>query len=239
MLLLSIAILILALLGYWFISQEKEVPKYGLALDGTTISLNYFNAPVKSKEDVYEWASTVSSSALSLNFNQYKSQLAKVKQFFTEDGWKKFQESLKDSGYLDEVKNNKLLITAINNKTPTIPRWGYLNGEIYWSVQVPLKLSIQSASQTVKKDRMVTMLIKLRTPKIPNDGGCGYQEVLNYLSDNLTILQMYQKGCGIRAFRSAGITDEQLLKAGYTNQQLRTNEGNGLNPLVVDSFYAY
>jgi intracellular multiplication protein IcmL len=234
--LLSFIMLLLVLVSMSYFSSYKTQSSYGVANDGTIFDINYFYAPIKSKNDIGEWAAQVSSMALSLNFNKYTEQLALLRPFFSDHGWKKYSEALTTSGYLDRVKKQKLYITAINNKLPMIPKWGYLkDGEFYWSVQVPQLLSIQTASQVQKKNRMVYMLIKLRPPVIANNNGCGYEKVWEYMKENMSIAQMYNEGCRVEAFRAAGLTNDQLSKAGFSAKMLSV-EGNGLSPMVVDSF---
>ncbi|HJN37779.1 MAG TPA: DotI/IcmL family type IV secretion protein [Gammaproteobacteria bacterium] len=234
---LSLIILMLFIACFSYYGSFENQKSYGVALDGTVIDINYLRAPIKSTEDVMQWAAMVSSKALSLNFSQYEEQMSQLRPYFTENGWQKYSEALTTSGYLDQVKKKRLYVTAINNKSPMIPKWGYINNgsEFYWKAQVPLILSIQTASETKKKNRMVTLLIKLKDPVIPNDNGCGYRKVWTYMKENLSIADMYKKGCRVRAFRAAGLTDDQLSAAGFSAKMLNV-DGNGLNPMVVDSF---
>lgn len=117
------------------------------------------NPPVTDRQAIH-WAADKVSDLLSLHFNKYAEQVSRRKNYFSGDGWSLYQHSLINNDVIKTIKNDGLIITAINKGTPRILQKYHLNGNVNWRIEILILQTIQGASDktiTVKKKVFVTV----------------------------------------------------------------------------------
>lgn len=140
-----------------FPSQPKY---YATTTTGVTVPLHSLSEPVVTKSYLVQWASLAAQNSYNLNFNDYKDQIQAESQYFTPDGFNKYQQALKDSGLLSQVIDNKLVMNAIVSGDVVIIKEFMSGGRHNWVVQLPMLVTFQSASQTKRMHVMVTMRVQ-------------------------------------------------------------------------------
>lgn len=172
-----------ALLGLWlmvaialFLSimiainvVSRRAPKfYATTSTGDVIPMQSLGEPVVSNKFLLQWAGQVARNAYNVSFVDYQSKLAQLKPFFTSDGWQKFSSAM-NAGVLNTVKNQKLEVSAIVDKSPVVLSTEEIHGYLNWLVQVHLLVTYTSASQTTQQHVLVNMQVQrvstLSTPK--------------------------------------------------------------------------
>ncbi|MFA0809410.1 DotI/IcmL family type IV secretion protein [Microbulbifer epialgicus] len=117
------------------------------------------NPPVTDRQAIH-WAKDKVSDLLSLHFKKYSEQIRRRRDFFVDDGWTLYQQSLIDNEVIETIKSEGLIITAINKDEPRLLEKYMLNGNINWRLEIPILQTIQGASDTsstVKKIVSVTL----------------------------------------------------------------------------------
>ncbi len=123
--------------------------------------------PVKSGSDMGEWAGSIVMNAATLNFFQLGEQLDKLKPYFTEKGWNAFRTAIDPT--LEVIIKKKLSSTAVLIGVPVPLMVGMYNGSYSWQFQMPVLISYESLSETVKQRQIVTVVIK-RVPVSKENG---------------------------------------------------------------------
>lgn len=143
---------------------------YASTTTGDVVPIESLSSPVVTMDFIRQWAETVARSAYSLDFLSYSKQLQNTQQYFTPDGWIAFQSALDASGLLNDIKANKLYLSAIANG-PVVVVNRYISGGRYtWDIQVPLLISFTSSNVVKKKQIYVSMTIK-RVPELEEARG--------------------------------------------------------------------
>lgn len=97
--------------------------------------------PYLAQSDLIQWVSNVVPKLFDYDFINYKIELQKNEQYFTENGWKAFLTML--SGYADysAIKNAKLFVNGVPSGAPFVLNQGLLERKYSWWVQMPLNIN--------------------------------------------------------------------------------------------------
>ena len=180
---LSFLILIIAII---YIINHPPQPKYfATYADGKLVPLIPLNMPNVSQAALLEWVNTAVISVNTYDFVNYRDQLQKASEYFTPEGWEAYLESLKASRNLNAVVEKKLVVSAFAKKAPSVVRSGSLDGVFTWTIQIPITVVYQSASQMSTQDLIVSLTVK-RISTLTNPNGIG---ITNYIADESNIQQ--------------------------------------------------
>ena len=167
--------IIAALVGYVFY-QQKNQPKptyFATTSDGKLIKLIALNQPNLQTNALLQWATEAGTAAYTFNFVNYRKALQDVRQYFTKLGYQNFLSALTGSRNLEAVRSKKLVVSSVPTGAPVVLKEGVTsNGRYAWQVQFPMLLTYQSASDSIKQNIVVTMLIT-RVPTLESERGVG------------------------------------------------------------------
>lgn len=108
------------------------------------------NAPLTQGDkriSVLEFANQAAVSAYSYDYMNYNNELAQTSGYFSKTAWRNFKLALDESGNLNNVIRNKLVVSAIETGAPLITeeRFHKYSRTHSWWVRVPLLVKYQSA----------------------------------------------------------------------------------------------
>ncbi|MBF13696.1 MAG: type IV secretion protein DotI [Legionellales bacterium] len=147
-----------------YLSDNKPRNFYFAARsDGVIIPIQPLSQPVVSQSQLTAWASSAIISVFSYDYLRYRSQLQESQQFFSPDGWREFSQSLKGSGNLITVLQQKLLLSAVPTGSAVITKSGLLNRVFTWQIQMPILVTFQSASEV----RSQSLLVNVQVSRVP------------------------------------------------------------------------
>ena len=129
------------------------------------VNLTTLDMPVKSVDEISSWAAQVGVSLFTVDFATYNTQYVRLEEFFTPVGWQGLQKAILTSGWLAALIDKKLTATAVLQHPPIVTKRGILNGVYSWSITYPILVTYESASETRKENRVVSMVIK----RVPAD----------------------------------------------------------------------
>lgn len=150
---------IFMVLLFYHIMYPIEPRYYGTITKGRTFPLTPLAEPNQSDSAVTEWANQAAVSAFTLDFVNYPQQLQQASQYFTQDGWIQFMNSLQQGNNIEQIRQKRLTVTAVAQNTPVILQKGVLNGSYSWRIQMPILITYQSASSIEQQTSVVTMLV--------------------------------------------------------------------------------
>lgn len=123
-----------------------------------------------SETSLLVWANTATVTAFTYNFVNYKTELQSISAYFTPEGWNAFKDALDNSGNLNAVIKNKLVVTAVAQGAPLILQEGIMNGVYTWKVQMPVLIEYKGALGSNVQHSIVTMLIARVKSTAPQNG---------------------------------------------------------------------
>lgn len=112
------------------------------------------NPPVTDRQAIH-WARDKVCDLLSLHFKKYPQQITRSKNYFVGDGWTQYQQSLVENQVIETIREEGLIITAINQETPRLLQKYLLDGKMNWRLEMPILQTIQGASDTPTTVRKV------------------------------------------------------------------------------------
>lgn len=169
----------LAVGAAWWAMSSKPEPRYFIAReDGGVIPIVPVDRPYLNDAAVLNFAVEAITNSLTLNFANWRSQLASATDFFERpNGWNNFLQALEGSGTLDLIRNRNLVSSVVANGAVIVDRGPDARGRYRWVVQVPITISYQSASEGRSESRLAELEIT-RLPTWQTSRGVGVTRVL-------------------------------------------------------------
>lgn len=163
-LLAAVFIAIMVLSGYIYLLVETQRLPDTYAFNKTQVApLVTQSLPRLSNEAVLVWASQAVSDIFTFNFAQdIDAHLKRVSNYFTEEGYAEYKDSLDSSGLLQDLTNKQLVYAANSCDIVSIENQRQVTIDdspiTVWYMEIPLLLQVQSNSPT-KLNRYVIKLI--------------------------------------------------------------------------------
>lgn len=160
-----------------WMSLDREKPDYYAALTtGEVIPLHPLSEPVLTNKFVMQWAGMTATSIFNLSFSDYQQQLQSLRAAFSDDGWEKLNNALKDSGMIDQIVNSRLILSAVISAPPVVLSEAIIGGRFTWRVQMLVLVTYTSASQQTQRTYVVTMDVQ-RVPTLDTAQGI---QIINF-----------------------------------------------------------
>jgi len=127
----------------------------------TLLPMTALQRPYISTTALLSWAAAALTASYSFDFLHINEQLENLKPYYTKTGYQSLVNSLKKSGQLQRIVNDRILSFAIATEPPILLSEGQYKGSYAWRVQMPMLVAYQGATESGKKQRriVVTLLI--------------------------------------------------------------------------------
>lgn len=163
--------LILTLLVY--MNTSKPADRYfATTADGRIMNLVPLDQPNMNPAALLSWVARAASEVMTFEFNGYQRQLQQSSRYFTKEGWESFTDALQKSRIIDSVTAQKQVVTAVPRSAPIVKQQGATNGKYQWVIQMPLKVTYASSTQSRADNLYLTLLVE-RVPSLENPDGVG------------------------------------------------------------------
>jgi len=157
--------------AYIFLIYNTPATRYyASTTTGEVIPIESLSEPVVTQDYIVQWSKLVVRSAYTFDFAHSDQQLQAVEPNFTPDGWASFLKAVQDSGFLDVVKQKRLMVSSVINGPPVILDQYIMNGVYTWVVQMPVLILFNSASDHMNRQFYINLTIK-RVPDLLNARG--------------------------------------------------------------------
>lgn len=166
---LALSTTVLAATTAWLAFSRPEPRYFATTSDGQLLPLVPLDRPHQSAAEVSNFAVKAVTTSLTYDFANYRADFNNALQYFTKPtGWNQFVEAVQKSQMLDLVQSRRLNTTAVANNA-VIVREGINERGVYeWMVQIPLRVTYQSASEVTGQNFMITVNIeRLQTYESP------------------------------------------------------------------------
>jgi hypothetical protein len=115
------------------------------------------------------WAQNAALQSFQFNPENIKTELAALKNCYTDQGWKAFNDALKTSGNLEAIQNNQLTVTSKVSGTAKVQNVQ----DKQWKVSMPLKVTYQNNDKQLLQALDVSLLIALN-----KSGALGIMQII-------------------------------------------------------------
>jgi len=183
--------LILILMGlvyfYFYEVNQKPPPRYfATNPEGTPLKPIPLTNANMDTNTLLLWATEAATSAYTFNFANYHKRLQETRNYFTHQGYLYFLKALKDSGNLDAVIKNKLVVYAkatgpaiLLKNSSTDPNF-HINDFYSWQVQIPMVLTYEGGETFIPPQNVILTMIVMRISQLESLSGVGIESfVLN------------------------------------------------------------
>ncbi len=160
---LLLSVILNFILGFAFVYlvEHPPAPQYfATTINGRITPLIPLDQPNMPPSTLLQWANSAAIAAYTYNFVNYRQELQSASEFFTPDGWNQFINALNSSNNLKSVIDKKLVVSAVATGAPIILDQGVLNGTYTWTIQMPMLVTYQSASQVARQNVIVKMVVQ-------------------------------------------------------------------------------
>lgn len=156
-LLISLFINIILLGALFFLYTRQAAPVYfASTTDGQLIQVNSRSQPIMNNQALLAWVSRNVPQLYAIDYANYRQNLQNMQQYFTPLGWQQFSTAF--APMIDNVLQNKLVVSATLYDVPVILMSGTFGGIHSWQVQVPLLVSFAEGDK-VQTQHMILQLI--------------------------------------------------------------------------------
>lgn len=160
---LLLSVILNFILGFAFVYlvEHPPAPQYfATTINGRITPLIPLDQPNMPPSTLLQWANSAAIAAYTYNFVNYRQELQSASEFFTPDGWNQFINALNSSNNLKSVIDKKLVVSAVATGAPIVLDQGVLNGTYTWTIQMPMLVTYQSASQVARQNVIVKMVVQ-------------------------------------------------------------------------------
>ena len=124
----------------------------------------------RSDASISVWANTAAVGIFSYNYNNIDTRFNVISGYFAIDQWKSYSAQMKSSGAFDNVKKQKMLVSAVATGAVKIIRQGVVNDRYQWTVSIPLLVVYSTADKKAQQELNVQMDI-VRQPNYISTSG--------------------------------------------------------------------
>ena len=145
----------------WSAWTDRPEPLYFATYqDGGIISLTGQSQPFLDTGEVTNFAVKAVTRAFSMNFENWSASLNGAAVFFQQpEGWENFGVALENSGILNDIRAKRLISNVFVNKAVVIDRGVDHRGRYSWTVQIQMKISLESATEVTTKQKFVDVVV--------------------------------------------------------------------------------
>lgn len=178
--------LILILIGliYFYFYEASQIPPpryFATNPQGTPLKPIPLTNANMDTNSLLLWATEAATSAYTFNFANYHTKLQEARESFTRQGYLYFLKALKDSGNLDAVIKNKLVVYAKPTGSATLlknsssdPNF-HINDLYSWQVQIPMVLTYEGGGTFIQPQNVILTMTVTRVSQLESLKGVGIE----------------------------------------------------------------
>lgn len=155
------ACLLAAVAFAWKGWTARPEPRYfATREDGGIIPLVAISNPFLNPGQVTNFAVEAVTHSFSTDFANWRDDMSEASEYFQRpEGWQSFLAALQSSGMLDFIRENRVVSSAVANGAVIIEDGIDARGRYSWTVQVPLTVTYESASQRTSQSLLAEVVV--------------------------------------------------------------------------------
>lgn len=133
--------------------------------------------PYLPTAEVLQWVGEIIPRVFTLDYYHYNDQLKSFQNYFTENGWKIYQNQLNIYANSNDTQQKKLFLMAAPSGAPYIVKEGLLTGRYGWWVQMPITIQYIGGQRTLSNEITLQILV-LRVSTLNNLAGVAIDNII-------------------------------------------------------------
>lgn len=144
-------------------NRKSEVVYFSTDSQGRVTPMVPLQEPFVTEPYLINWVAEAVSRAYSIDPQNYRRQVGDLQPLFTDDGYGQYITSIKDSGTLELIQKNLLVMSAVAQGAPVVVERGTVGGRAFWRLRVPMLVDFRSSAKSSRERRMVTVTVVRRS----------------------------------------------------------------------------
>ena len=145
--------------------------------DGKIIEAQGLEEPVRTDASLKNWAVTAVTEAFTFGHHDWRPRLSAVRVYFTDEGFDSFVAGLEESLYLDRIRDNYQVASAVAQGAPVITDARIFgDGRAGWQLEFPMLITFHAGRKT-SSTKMVTKVLVMRVPFDERASGIGIEQI--------------------------------------------------------------
>jgi intracellular multiplication protein IcmL len=180
--------IILLIASSFYLYLSKPVPvKFATDDEWRILPPIPVDKPYLSTANLLQWVSETFSTVFNFDFINYSIKRAEYQQYFTENGWKKYNELIDLYLPILAVESSKSVVRGTANGGPFIVNQGLLAKRYAWWVQMPININFSGVDKSYIQSLVLQALV-VRVSTLNNLSGVAI--------DNLIVVNQNEKRTG-------------------------------------------
>ena len=176
-LLVTNALTAAAFAGYVFFHSTVYIA-VAATPDGRLVPLTPLDEPIMSDAALRNWTVAAVTEAFTLGHHDWRLRLAGIRGKFTDSGYRSFLAGLDDSLFLDRLRDNLQVASAVARGAPVIiDTRRFAGGRIGWSIEFPLLVTFEAGSRRISQNLLAQVLV-MRVPLEERPAGIGIEQLI-------------------------------------------------------------
>ena len=145
--------------------------------DGRLVPLTPLDEPIMSDAALRNWTVSAVTEAFTLGHHDWRLRLASVRESFTDEGYESFLKGLGESLFLDRLRENLQVASAVAQGAPVVTETRYFEGRLGWAIEFPLLVTFSAGARSVSQDLLARVLV-MRVPLSERPAGIGIEQLI-------------------------------------------------------------
>ena len=145
--------------------------------DGRLIRLTPLDERIMSDSALKSWAVNAVTEAFTLGHHDYRRRLSDVRARFTDRGYDSFIQGLEDSLFLDRLRDNLQVASAVATGAPLITDVRRIRGRLGWEIEFPILVTFSAGPRRLDQPLIARVLV-VRVPLSERAGGIGIAQLI-------------------------------------------------------------
>ena len=145
--------------------------------DGRLVPLTPLDEPIMSDAALRNWPVSAVTEAFTLGHHDWRLRLASVRESFTDEGYESFLKGLDESLFLDRLRENLQVASAVAQGAPVVTETRYFEGRLGWAIEFPLLVTFSAGARSVSQDLLARVLV-MRVPLSERPAGIGIEQLI-------------------------------------------------------------
>ncbi len=145
--------------------------------DGRVYEAQTLKEPVRTAAALQNWAVTAVTEVYTFGHHDFRMRLNAAREYFTPEGYESFMSELERTLYLDRIRDNFQVASAVAQGAAIIRDSGVYGERLGWKLEFPLLFTFHAGKKQAST-RVVAQVLVMRVPFDERASGLGIQQLL-------------------------------------------------------------
>lgn len=146
--------------------------------DGRVYEAQTLREPVRTAAALQNWTVTAVTEAYTFGHHDYRMRLNAAREYFTDEGYEGFVAELERTLYLERIRNNFQVASAVAQDAAVIRDSGvFADGRLGWKLEFPVLFTFHAGKKKAST-RVVAQVLVMRVPFDERASGLGIEQLL-------------------------------------------------------------